>query len=217
MKLERPGLLLINGEQGRGKSKLIDYLMYKNRKNFDYGVVFTNTHFEPGNYDYISEKYIHPEYDESVLESLMKIQEDLIKEKKFKDCFVIFDDCIDKKQFESPVLKRACTQLRHYNMTIIFATQYANILPPWMRSNAMGIVMFLSDSHRNLKALFESYGQKFDSFNNFKNYIMMNLGNYKFVYYDKKHITDDIFTTYRVMICPAKIPKFKIKFNKIVI
>lgn len=216
MDIEIPGLILINSPQGGGKSHLIRYMMYQLRKKLDYGIVFTNTFFEDDSFDYINKKYIHPEYNPNVLEGLMNIQANLIDARgPKKEAFVVFDDCIDPKQFKDPKLKELCTQLRHYHITVIFATQYANILPTWLRANAMAVVIFRTDSECNLKALYQSYGQLFNNFNEFKNYVMQNLGNYKFIYYDKRHVNQDIDETYRIMLAPAKIPKFKLKANKL--
>lgn len=208
MEIEIPSLILINAPQGSGKSHLIRYIMWMNRKKFDVGLVFCNTFFEDDSFDYIDKKnkLIHPEYDEKVLKNLMKIQAEKKEEGETTNAFVIFDDCIDAKQFQSPVLKNLCTQLRHYNITVIFSTQYANIIPTWMRANAMTVIMFKTDTESNLRALYESYGQSFGTFNDFKSYFFQNLGDYKFIYYNKKD-------PFKIMKAPKKIPKFKLKFN----
>lgn len=215
MELEIPSLLIINAEQNSGKSHLIRYLMYQNRHRFDYGIVFTNTYFEDDSFNYISKKYVHPEYDPEMLSNLMAIQKKLIKKGVIKEAFVIFDDCIESDQFQCATLKNLCTQLRHYHITVIFATQYANIIPTWMRTNAMAVVIFQSDSECNLKALFQSYGQGFGKFDSFRKYIATNLGNYKFIYYNKKTTEKELPKKYPVMICPPKIPIFKVKFKNL--
>lgn len=213
MDIEIPSLILINSPQGGGKSHLIRYIMYQHRKKFDYGIVFTNTYFEDDSFDYVPKDYVHPEFDEEILSNLMTIQQNLIKKNIIKEAFVIFDDCIDRTQFESSILKRVCTQLRHYHITVIFSTQYANLLPTYMRTNCMSVIIFKTDSECNLKALYQSYGQMFDSFNAFKNFILSKLGNHKFIYYKKNQVSEDINETFPVMIAPERIPKFKLKFN----
>ena len=146
----------------------------------------------------------------------MKIQAKFVEEGNIKECYALFDDCIDASQFKCPKLKQLCTQLRHYHCSVIFATQYANILPTYMRANAMAVVIFKTDSECNLKALYSSYGQLFNNFSDFKNYVMQKLGNYKFIYYDKRHVNEDISDTYKIMIAPQKIPKFKLKTRKLI-
>ncbi len=119
--------------------------MYQLRKKFAFGIVFTNTFFDDNPFDYLPIKYIHPSYDENSLEKLMNIQEKLVKKNKIKKSFVIFDDCLDDEgEFQSRALKRLSTQLRHYHITLIMSTQYTNLLPARMRTNAMIVIIFQS-------------------------------------------------------------------------
>jgi hypothetical protein len=46
-------LIIICGLQEGGKSYLIRYVMYKNWKKFDWGIIFSNTGFLADNFDYI--------------------------------------------------------------------------------------------------------------------------------------------------------------------
>ena len=142
------------------------------------------------------------------------MQEKLVSKGKIREAFVIFDDCLDDpNEFTSPALKRLSTQLRHYHITVIFSTQYCNLLPTRMRANAMIVIIFQTDTKNSLEALFNSYGQKFDTYNDFKNYVMKNLGKYKFIYYNKDNQEKKLSDVYKVMMAPEKIPKFKILFK----
>ena len=215
MNIDIPSLILINGSQGLGKSYLIRYLMYEHRKDFHFGVIFTNTYFEDDSFEYVKKSYVHPEYNEEVLQNLMDLQ---IKNKEKgieKQGFVIFDDCLyDRLQFSSEVLKRLCTQLRHFNLTVIMSTQYPNSLPSCVRANAMSVFMFNTNNKNALEALYNSYGQAFDNYNEFKKYILTNTGDHKFIYYNKMKPSENIYDDFKIMRAPSKIPKFKIKFNK---
>lgn len=214
MELKIPGSFILCGSQGTGKSTLIHYMMYKLRKKFKYGLVFTNTFFDNDPFPYIPKKYIHPEYSEEALTKLMDIQADLVAKKKINECFVIFDDCINSnEQFKSDALIRLCTQLRHYHITLIMSTQYCNKLPGIMRTNCMGVFIFKSDARLNLEAIYHEYGQRFDTYNDFKEYVFKKLSEkYRFIYYNKFTEKTKLEDVYQVMICPPKIPKFKIEF-----
>ena len=213
MDIETPSLIIINGTQGSGKSWLIKYMMYKLRKKFSYGLVFTNTFFDNKPFKYIPDLFVHPEYDEEKLIALMDLQAKLVEKGNIKEAFVIFDDCMDDPgQFKSLALKRLTTQCRHYHITVIFSTQYCNHLPARMRTNAMEIIIFSTDAKVALEALYNSYGQKFENYNDFKKYVMENTGNHKFIYYKKKSEEKDLNKLYPVMMAPAKIPNFKIEY-----
>lgn len=223
MNIELDGLYLLLGTPGSGKTHLMNYLMYQNKDKFSYGIVFSNTEFDIP-FPFVPKKYIFPEYEEKALENLLEIQRKRVEKKqKVKHAFIIFDDSLDGPQFNSIVLKKAILQLRHYYITVFMSSQYTNLIPGRFRSTAYGIFIFHNDTKINLNAMFESFGQRFDSYNDFKNFILANLEkHHSFIYYNKqlisderlKKLTDDekIQFLFKVMMCPAKIPEFRIKF-----
>lgn len=62
---------------------------------FDYGIVFSNTAWEDGSWGYLLENYVYEEYDETILENLMKLQRQNLKKAINTSAFVIFNDCLD--------------------------------------------------------------------------------------------------------------------------
>ena len=205
-----PSLNILCASQGSGKSHCIRYIFYTMRKKFDWGIVITNTYFD-NEYDFIPQKYIHPTFNEHIIKNLLNIQ-------KQTDCkrnaFLILDDCVfDPKMWTSSTMKRLMTQLRHYNITVFCATQYCNVIPILYRSNAFTCFIFCSDTMQSTRALYESYGQSFESFNAFKNYVQKHTGDYKFIFHDRRK-NGSIEDKFPVMKCPENIPEFKIKFNK---
>ncbi len=95
------------------------------------------------------------------------------------------------------------------------STQYPNALPSRMRSNAMAVFIFYTDTKNSLESLYNSYGQnkKFETYNDFKSFVLSKTGDYRFIYFNKMKSIDGGLDDYKVMRCPAKIPKFKIKFD----
>jgi hypothetical protein len=208
-----PYLLIINGRQGSGKSHFIRYLMYENYvspEKFDYGVVFCNTSWEQSSFDYLPEKYVYENYNETVLLNLMKLQKDNLAKNIKTSAFVIFDDCLDDEdQWTSKSLKKLTTQCRHYNISVIVSTQYPNLVPPRMRSNSMYSIFFnIGSGVAELEAIYRAYGQKFKNYGDFKDYYYKNIQNHKFIQYDNDK------EEYLVYRCPEKIPKFNFTFSK---
>jgi hypothetical protein len=101
MNVSIPGLIIICGLQGGGKSHLICYIMHENQKKFDWGIVFSNTGFSADNFDYIDKWFVHAKYDDLKLASLKLLHKDLVEKDKKPSGFVIFDDCLFGKQWRS--------------------------------------------------------------------------------------------------------------------
>jgi hypothetical protein len=213
LKLKPPYLLIINGKQGSGKSHLITYIMrenYLSSNKFDYEIVFSNTSWEDGSWEYLPENFVYEEFNESALTNIMKLQKENHKKGIKTSAFVIFDDCLDDtNQFASASIKKLSTQLRHYNITMIILTQYPHLVPPRLRANSIYSVFFdIGSGVRELEALYNAYGQRFKNYAEFKEFYYNNIKDHKFIMYNKD---EDKYCIYR---CPDKLPSFTFKYNK---
>lgn len=202
-----PGLTLIVGNQGQGKSHLIRYLMYQNRKKFSYGLIFCNTDFSPDSFDFAPKKRIYSQFNEDKLVALMEIQK---KNRDKHASYLILDDCVYGKQWNSQPFQQLITQLRHYNVWCCISAQYPYAIPTTLRANTFNCFMFSMGTSRAIEALYESYGQHFDHVSDFKQYLLKNTGNYQFISYDARNQSPEIADKYQVMKINSKIPKFSI-------
>lgn len=209
-----PGLVIICGYQGSGKSHLIRYIMYQNRKKFDWGIVFSNTEFVGTSFNYIDPRFVHSQFNETALVKMKEIHEGLVRGGKKPSGFVIFDDCLFGTQWKNKEFLSLMTQLRHYGITCILSCQYPQSIPPVFRANAFQVAMFYTQARPALKAMYESYGQMFDNLNDFKKFLNDNTGDHGFVMYNARANDPTIESRYQVMKCPAEIPDFMIKYSK---
>ena len=83
-----------------------------------------------------------------------------------------------------------------------------------MRTNAMCIFMFYTDTKSSLEALYNSYGQVFETYNDFKQFILSKTSTkYNFICYNKMQNDNSLKNNFKVYRCPPKISTFKIKIN----
>lgn len=210
--IDLPGVYFICGLQGGGKSHLIRYIMSESRDKFDVGLVFTNTGFQDGNFDYIADRgFIHAEYDERVLTQFKAIFAKRIQEGKPLRGFVIFDDCMEGKQWRSKPFRTLVTQVRHYGITVIISTQHVTAIDVMFRNNTWKIFMFAMPSKNAMNALYEGFGQMFDSYEAFKTFYLEAVGKkHHFLIYDVRNGGTTIESRYTVAFCPKNIPPFKV-------
>ena len=206
MKLSIPGLVLIIGAQGSGKSHLLRHLIYSNRKRLSYGIVFSHTAFNEGNLEYIPSKYVYSQYNPTALQALMKIQSDIPKHKR-KSAFVLLDDCVFDSWINCKVFSQLATQLRHYDVLLIITSQHLKKIPAFIRENASATALFQMDTENSIKAAYECYGQRFNNEREFKKFLFANTLKRQFVYYEKNSDKP-----YMIMKAPQKVPKFKLKY-----
>ena len=210
-----PGFTIIAGICGSGKTSAIEYILYKNKKKFDYGLIFTNTFFTDNSFSYIPNQYVHGEFSEEKLSNFMDIQSNLVKQGVKKNAFLVLDDCLDDPgMWNSSVFKRLISQFRHYNITIIITTQYPQAIPARFRSGAFQILIFQNTTERAIRGLFESFGQLFNLYNEFKNFVNQSTVNYQFIFINNKCPENSIEKKYQVMRINNKFPKnWKLEFN----
>lgn len=188
MKCTIPGVVLICGSQGSGKSNLLKYIIKSNRDTLKYGIAFSHTAFRDGNLEYIPKKYIHNQYNPEIMRNLMSIQSKLDDDNRHP-AFVILDDCVIDSWVNCKFFSQMITQVRHYNLFVVITTQYVNKIPAFIRENAMQICMFSADIKRSIDALYESFGQKFETVDKFKKYLLENTKDYNFILYNRKDMT----------------------------
>lgn len=213
IKIDSPGITIICGLQGSGKSHLIKYLLYQMRKKFDWGIVFTQTGFAGDNFDYIPKQFIHAKFSVEALVSLKNIHKKLIEAGKKPSAFIILDDILFGNHWKNEVFLNIMTQVRHWGLTVLLSCQYPQSIPIMIRTNAFQVAVFGAATARALKGLFESYGQMFNSYEEFRRYIMDNTGNHCFVWYNSRGTQATVEGRYSVMQCPAEIPHFLLKFK----
>lgn len=215
MELADKFIAIVAGIPNMGKSNFIKYIMLQNHENysknpFRYGIVFTKTKFE-GAYNFVPAKFVHSKYDPDVLQNLMKIQEDSLAKHR---AFVIFDDCLDAKCFSSQLFSDLITTYRHWNISVIIATQYIYRVPPTIRECCRYAVMFRMTTKRSIQALFESFGTFFNNYEEFRKYLLEKTQNYYFILMDRNSKSDKVADVYKCLKVPSpeQIPEFAYSF-----
>ena len=197
MEFSIPGVVLICGSQGSGKSNLLQHIMKISQPKLKYGIAFSHTAFRDGNLGYIPQKYVHTQYKPEIMANLMKIQASL-PDKNRHPAFVVLDDCMIDSWVNCKYFNQMITQVRHYNLFVVITTQYVNKIPPVIRENAMQVCMFKASTKRSINALYESFGQKFETQEEFKQFLYRNTEDYKFILYKSADVS------YVIAKAPAK-------------
>lgn len=206
--INMPGVCLINSKSQGGKSHAGHCIFYANKNKFAWGIGFGNTIFNENNMSFIPRRFKHMRYDPNVLRQVLMLQIDVPKEER-PLVFIYFDDCISDFQQEDKVLMEAVTQTFHYNIFIMITTQSINKIPNYVRENAFQVILFKLFSKGQINAAFDSYGQDFDSVNDFKNEVNNKLGDHVFAFINRHK-----GGTWRFCKCPPPpLPAFEFKFG----
>lgn len=202
-KINVPGICVINGKPGSGKSTLEKYIMYIHQDKFIQGLSVSGTSFDPQNLSYVPPEMKTMEYNPARLASLMQMQEKIPKEERKCIYFIIDDYICDNNLWFDRTFKTFVTCIRHYHGFIIICTQHINKVPPIIREAAFQACIFHVDTQSSMKAAYESYGSGFETEKDFRNF-NKKLEQYHFLFVNKAVPSDE----HPIMKSPEKVPDF---------
>jgi Cdc6-like AAA superfamily ATPase len=134
-----PFLTYICGNTASGKTNLAKYIIkcLMHKKKIDYVMVFSPTSgiSDDGTYSFLPKELIHNQITDNKIHNIMTFQKKQKKAGKNLKLLLIFDDCIGAYNKNSKVLNNLIISHRHYNISIIFLSQYLKGINPQWRSN----------------------------------------------------------------------------------
>jgi hypothetical protein len=175
---------------------------------FNHGLIFNGTKgINIKDYQWMPEEFIYGEFNEDVLVRFLEVQE------RYKDpAFLIFDDMDGKMDFNSNIIQCLFTTSRHYNLTILVATQYINNCPPVIRNCTENFVVFKQFQFNSVQALRRACMGEIKSDQECQRFIDLYCPDIK----DHKYILvrpmEESSKKYIVNKAPAKLPNVKLTF-----
>jgi hypothetical protein len=157
--------------------------IFSNHRDIPSGIVFSGTEeASPFFGDFVPDCFIHSEYDPELIDSIMNRQKRKIREAKNQglsetgkhqsnNLFIVLDDMLhDASSWKKDkTIKSIFFNGRHFNFLFILTMQYAQGIPPELRSNIDYVFIFNEPSVANRKRIYDSYGGMVASFDYFCN------------------------------------------------
>ncbi len=194
------------GKRRSGKSWAIRDLMYHKRQIPIGHIVSGTEKANPFFYKFFPYSYISEEYDEELLENIIRRQ---IKIKHFA-CIgetsnsreidprfmLVFDDCLhDNKWQSAKSIKNVFMNGRHFNICFLLSMQYVIGIPPNLRTNVDYVFVYRDYSPTNRKKIYQNYGASIPSYQVFCS-LMDNLDAYECLVIS----TDPALTTFQEQV-----------------
>ena len=136
---------------------------------FNFGAIFTGTKFDRNDYSYIPEEYIIQGYEENVLQNYLEgISKYIEKYGSAPLSFLVFDDLLYLISSMDKYFMNFLGNMRHYNIVVLFAVQFLRTGIPVLRELTDYALIFKSNRHDTLKAIYNEFGTLFETFKEFK-------------------------------------------------
>jgi hypothetical protein len=206
-----PSIILLCASSKSGKSHEIKNIIYTACKQgrFSYGLVFSASAFN-SDYSFMSEEYVHGMWDKAVLKRFIEGQKVQIQRYgAAKPAFLVLDDMVGSIKWNSDFMRSFITRFRHYNLTVVIASQYIYAIPPIIRECVTYAIIFKQMNKRSIDALKDTFFVEQDSFNACRDFIAKHTVGYNFLLIRPG---EELKHKYTVACAPAVIPDFYLDF-----
>lgn len=178
-----PCISIAIGSGGSGKTTFIRWFARNKIEEigFEWVKVICATKYDE-EYDWIDPDHVISGNPDKQLEELVKFIE---SEKGKKKGLLVFDDITALIDWKLPIYTKIATEYRHLNISVLIGIHYANKCPPVLREASSHVIIFQQQAKRSIEAIYESWGQVFETYNVFKQWLAKNTKKYQFVLYTK--------------------------------
>ena len=213
MEISVPFSMVVVSKRNSGKSYLTKHLLNMfmiENKLFDYIVLFSSTAHLTKDFECLPKKAIQDDFSTTKINKILEHQKKSKDSNNPKQCLIILDDTIGQKldiSFKTN-LDLLFSRGRHYNISIIFISQYIkNYISTTIRNN-IDYLLFSVNNYNVIKIIYDLvvYDGNIKEFIKFVN---EKTKNYTFLIYNNLNYSDNNFYTIQA---PKDMDNFIIKF-----
>jgi hypothetical protein len=208
--LKTDRVVLILGKRGTGKTVLLKDICYHLHKSLDLGVAMAPTQESVDMFrSFMPPMSVYNDFRADRLEALIEAQRRAQKENKYRNVWVILDDCMfDKKALKSKAMRDIFMNGRHYNFLFINLMQYVMDMGPDLRSQVDYVFTMRETVISNREKLYKFFFGIFPTYGDFSNAMDVCTENYSAMVLDNTRQStrpEDCVFWYRAN---PKIPRF---------
>jgi hypothetical protein len=196
MEIKVPSTFVLFAKRNTGKTVLGSHIikhLYETKK-IDYVCLFSQTAHLSGDFGFLPKNSKHDDFSEKAVNKIIDYQDKNRKSKKPKQCLLVLDDTISMISHKfGGLLNRLFTAGRHYNISVMFITQYpkANNFSPSCRSN-IDYLFFSVNTITVLKFIYELVVYD-GTIQEFLKWVQDNTNDFQFILYDNLQSGADKF------------------------
>jgi len=213
MEINVPFSMIVVSKRNSGKSYLTKHLLKMfmvDNKLFDYIVLFSSTANLTKDFDCLPQKAIQENFSSEKVNKIIEHQKKSKESSNPKQCCIILDDTIGSKidaEFKTN-LDLLFSRGRHYNISIIFLSQYIkNYISTTIRNN-IDYLLFSINNYNVIKIIYDLVVYD-GSIKDFIKFVNEKTKDYTFLIYNNLNYSTNNFYTIQA---PKHIEKFCIKF-----
>jgi hypothetical protein len=211
--ISTPSFCLLIAKRNSGKSHMIKHILYTLAKNnkFDFCLVVTATKFTGEYGAIVGERNVFDTFSMEWFNALLNAQQTSIKRNKSCRCLLILDDVLGSLGMQSPTLTKIAIAGRHYQLTVMLASQQLTKTPTVFRTNADYVFLLGPFPQGHTKIIFEEFNPEgIENHKDLHEYITEGTADHGAILIDNSTAR----TTIKQVRAPANPPRFKLTHKK---
>ena len=167
--LKQTATVLLIGKRGSGKSTLMRDLMFHMKDMLNFGIAMSPTEESTTSLGtFIPQSCIYNTFSSAALDVMLEIQRKSVKAGKWKQMYLIMDDCMyDKKVMKGVNMRELFMNGRHRKIFHMNAIQYLMDIGPDIRSQVDFVFALKENIINNREKLWKFFFGMFENFSDF--------------------------------------------------
>lgn len=169
VQLTQTATVLLIGKRGSGKSTLMRDLMFHMKDALNFGLAMSPTEESTASLGtFIPRSCIYNNFSSTALDVMLEIQRKSVKAGKWKQMYLIMDDCMyDKKVMKGVNIRELFMNGRHRKIFHMNAIQYLMDIGPDIRSQVDFVFALKENIVNNREKLWKFFFGMFENFSDF--------------------------------------------------
>ena len=167
--MRRAAVVMMIGKRGTGKSTLMKDIMYNMRKELDFGIAMSPTEESTSDMSsYIPKSCIYNDFCGPAVDVMLAIQRKTVKTGKYKNVYLIMDDCLyDKTVLKGKNMREIFMNGRHRKVFFMAAIQYLMDIGPDLRTQVDYVFALRENIISNREKLWKFFFGMFEDYKDF--------------------------------------------------
>ena len=210
--MKKDACVLLIGKRGTGKTTLMKDIMFHMRDKLDFGVAMSPTEeTTEALSSFVPPSCIYNTFSNTVLGVMLELQRQQVKKGRFKNVYVLLDDCMyDKKVMAGVNVRELFMNGRHRKIFFMNSVQYMMDMPAALRSQVDYVFALKENIISSREKLWKFFFGMFQDFRDFNKTFTACTEGYDCMVLDNtiksNNITDCVFW-YRA---EPSLPRFKL-------
>jgi hypothetical protein len=210
--MKKDAVVLLIGKRGTGKTTLMKDIMYYMRTKLDFGVAMSPTEeTTEALSSFVPQSCIYNTFSNTALGVMLELQRQQVKKGRFKNVYVLLDDCMyDKKVMSGVNVRELFMNGRHRKIFFMNSVQYMMDMPAALRSQVDYVFALKENIISSREKLWKFFFGMFEDFRDFNKVMNSCTQNFECIVLDNTSRSNDVSDSIFWYKADPTLPRFQL-------